>query len=87
MISLAVIVPKGTHTIPHDTSPPLTAMTPAAAVSGIYLAHPQARYFSVGRIGRDQVEDYAVRKGMSLEETERWLRPNLGYETRALSPL
>src|SRR5207245_6947927 len=63
------------------------AMTPAAAVSGIYLAHPQARYFSVGRIGRDQVEDYAVRKGMSLEETERWLRPNLGYETRALSPL
>ncbi|MFY9579974.1 MAG: methionine synthase [Gaiellaceae bacterium] len=56
------------------------AMTPAAAVSGIYLAHPQARYFSVGRLGRDQVEDYAARKGMSLEEAERWLRPNLGYE-------
>ena len=59
------------------------AMTPAAAVSGIYLAHPQARYFSVGRIGRDQVSDYAARKGMSLEETERWLTPNLGYETRS----
>jgi 5-methyltetrahydrofolate--homocysteine methyltransferase len=59
------------------------AMWPAAAVSGIYLAHPQARYFSVGRIARDQVEDYAARKGMSVEETERWLRPNLGYETRS----
>jgi 5-methyltetrahydrofolate--homocysteine methyltransferase len=58
------------------------AMVPGAAVSGIYLAHPQARYFSVGRLGRDQVEDYAARKGMSLEEAERWLSPNLGYETR-----
>ena len=56
------------------------AMIPAAAVSGIYLAHPQARYFSVGRLGRDQVEDYAGRKGLSIEETEYWLRPNLGYE-------
>src|SRR6266540_2247148 len=59
------------------------AMTPAAAVSGIYLAHPQARYFSVGRLGRDQVEDYAARKGMTLEEAERWLAPNLGYEARS----
>jgi 5-methyltetrahydrofolate--homocysteine methyltransferase len=59
------------------------AMTPAAAVSGIYLAHPLSRYFSVGRLGRDQVEDYAVRKGIPLEEAERWLRPNLGYETRS----
>jgi 5-methyltetrahydrofolate--homocysteine methyltransferase len=59
------------------------AMTPAAAVSGIYLAHPQARYFSVGRIGRDQVADYAARKGMTVEEAERWLAPNLGYETRS----
>ena len=56
------------------------AMSPAAAVSGIYLAHPQSRYFSVGRVGRDQVEDYALRKGVSVEEAERWLRPNLGYE-------
>jgi 5-methyltetrahydrofolate--homocysteine methyltransferase len=55
-------------------------------VSGIYLAHPQARYFSVGRLGRDQVEDYAARKGITIEEAERWLRPNLGYEARELSP-
>jgi 5-methyltetrahydrofolate--homocysteine methyltransferase len=59
------------------------AMTPAAAVSGIYLANPQARYFSVGRLGRDQVEDYASRKGWTVEEAERWLAPNLGYETRS----
>jgi 5-methyltetrahydrofolate--homocysteine methyltransferase len=56
------------------------AMLPAASVSGIYLAHPQARYFSIGRLGRDQVEDYAARKGESVAEAERWLRPNLGYE-------
>jgi 5-methyltetrahydrofolate--homocysteine methyltransferase len=62
------------------------AMTPAAAVSGIYLAHPRSRYFSVGRIGRDQVEDYAGRKGMSLTEAEHWLRPNLGYEPEVARP-
>jgi len=56
------------------------AMTPPASVSGIYLAHPQARYFAVGRIGRDQVEDYAKRRGDTPEESERWLRANLGYE-------
>src|SRR3954466_3913285 len=56
------------------------AMTPAASVSGIYLAHPEARYFSVGRLGHDQVEDYARRKGISLGEAEGALRPNLGYE-------
>jgi 5-methyltetrahydrofolate--homocysteine methyltransferase len=55
------------------------AMTPAAAVSGIYFAHPLARYFSVGRLARDQVEDYAARKGISVDEAERWLGPNLGY--------
>src|SRR5205823_5201714 len=60
------------------------AMTPAAAVSGIYLAHPLARYFSVGRLGRDQVEDYARRKDLPVEEIERWLRPNLGYEAAEL---
>jgi 5-methyltetrahydrofolate--homocysteine methyltransferase len=59
------------------------AMLPAASVSGIYLAHPQARYFSVGRIGRDQVAAYAVRKGMSVSEVERWLGQNLGYDPRA----
>jgi len=56
------------------------AMIPGAAVSGIYLHHPQARYFSVGRVTRDQVADYARRKGIDLAEAERWLRPNLGYE-------
>jgi 5-methyltetrahydrofolate--homocysteine methyltransferase len=55
-------------------------MTPAASVSGIYLAHPEARYFSVGRLARDQVEDYASRQGISTEEAETRLRPNLGYE-------
>jgi len=55
------------------------AMVPGASVSGIYLAHPQARYFSVGRVGRDQVEDYAARKGLPVEAAEVWLRPNLGY--------
>jgi len=55
------------------------AMLPAAAVSGVYFGHPQARYFSVGRIGRDQAEDYAARKGLPLEEVERWLAPNLSY--------
>ena len=59
------------------------AMTPAASVSGLYLAHPDARYFAVGRVGRDQVEDYAARKGVSVAEAERWLRPNLGYEPAA----
>jgi 5-methyltetrahydrofolate--homocysteine methyltransferase len=49
-------------------------------VSGIYLAHPEARYFSVGRLGRDQVEDYAARKSISLADAERALRPNLAYE-------
>jgi 5-methyltetrahydrofolate--homocysteine methyltransferase len=56
------------------------AMTPAASVSGIYLGHPEARYFSVGRLGRDQVSDYAARKGLALADAERSLRPNLGYE-------
>ena len=56
------------------------AMWPAAAVSGFYFSHPQSQYFAVGKIGRDQVEDYARRKDMTLGEAERWLAPNLGYE-------
>ena len=60
------------------------AMTPAASVSGLYFAHPQARYFAVGKIGRDQVEDYARRKGMSVSETERWLAPILAYEPESV---
>ena len=55
-------------------------MWPAASVSGLYFAHPDARYFSVDRITKDQVEDYARRKRMSVAEVERWLAPNLGYE-------
>ncbi len=55
-------------------------MYPAASVSGLYFAHPEARYFAVDRLTRDQVEDYARRKGMPLAEVERWLSPNLGYD-------
>ena len=55
------------------------AMSPAASVSGLYLAHPLSRYFDVGRIDRAQVEDYARRRGLALDEMERWLAPNLGY--------
>jgi 5-methyltetrahydrofolate--homocysteine methyltransferase len=56
------------------------AMDPASSVSGLYFSHPQARYFSVGRIGADQVQDYHRRKGLDLREVERWLLPNLAYE-------
>ncbi len=56
------------------------AMTPAAAVAGLYFAHPKSRYFMVGKVGKDQVEDYARRKGMPFTEVQRWLRPILGYE-------
>jgi 5-methyltetrahydrofolate--homocysteine methyltransferase len=56
------------------------AMWPAASVSGFYFAHPEAKYFAVGKIGRDQVEDYARRKGMDQRAVERWLSPNLNYD-------
>ncbi|HEV2007941.1 MAG TPA: vitamin B12 dependent-methionine synthase activation domain-containing protein, partial [Burkholderiales bacterium] len=56
------------------------AMLPASSVSGFYFAHPQSQYFAVGKIGRDQVEDYARRKDMPLAEVERWLAPYLGYD-------
>ncbi len=56
------------------------AMFPAASVSGLYFAHPEARYFSVDRITKDQVDDYAARTGMTTRDAERWLAPNLGYE-------
>ncbi len=61
------------------------AMWPAAAVSGFYFSHPDARYFGVGKIGRDQVEDYAARKGWSVEEAERWLAPILNYDPKRLA--
>jgi 5-methyltetrahydrofolate--homocysteine methyltransferase len=54
------------------------AMLPAASVSGLYFSHPAAKYFAVGRIGRDQLEDYAARAGMTVDEAARWLAPNLG---------
>ncbi len=57
------------------------AMWPGAAVSGLYFSHPESRYFVLGRVARDQVEDYARRKGWTLREAERWLSPNLGYRT------
>ncbi|MGA8103739.1 MAG: vitamin B12 dependent-methionine synthase activation domain-containing protein, partial [Candidatus Acidiferrales bacterium] len=56
------------------------AMMPAAAVSGFYFSHPESRYFAVGKIDRDQVEDYHRRKGMDLRAMERWLAPNLNYD-------
>ncbi len=56
------------------------AMVPPASVSGIYFAHPKAKYFAVSRLDRDQVEDYATRKGMPLAEVEKWLQPNLNYD-------
>ena len=57
------------------------AMWPGAAVSGLYFSHPQSQYFVLGQIGRDQVEEYAKRKGWTVEEAEKWLSPNLGYRT------
>jgi 5-methyltetrahydrofolate--homocysteine methyltransferase len=62
------------------------AMLPAASVSGLYFAHPAARYFTVGRIDREQLADYAARKGISIAEAERWLSPNLGYDPRKPAP-
>ncbi len=59
------------------------AMYPAASVSGLYLAHPDAHYFNVGKLGQDQITDYAARKGQSVSETEKWLAPNLNYEREA----
>jgi 5-methyltetrahydrofolate--homocysteine methyltransferase len=56
------------------------AMSPAASVSGWFFAHPDASYFAVGTIQRDQVEDYARRKGMDVDDVERWLAPNLAYD-------
>jgi 5-methyltetrahydrofolate--homocysteine methyltransferase len=56
------------------------AMIPASSVCGYYFAHPEARYFAIGKIGRDQAEEYALRKGMNLDVIERWLAPNLAYD-------
>jgi 5-methyltetrahydrofolate--homocysteine methyltransferase len=72
--------------VEHSTGISLTesfAMLPTASVSGFYFSYPQARYFPVGKLGADQAEDYARRKGMSLATVERWLGANLGYEAHA----
>lgn len=61
------------------------AMWPAAAVSGLYFSHPDARYFGLGKIARDQMQDYAGRKGWSLQEAERWLGPNLNYDPKLIA--
>ncbi|MEB5974718.1 methionine synthase [Pantoea dispersa] len=69
--------------VEHHTGMKLTesfAMWPGAAVSGWYFSHPESKYFAVAQIQRDQVEDYAARKGMSVSDVERWLAPNLGYD-------
>ena len=58
------------------------AMLPAASVSGFYLWHPESRYFGIGRIGRDQLEDYARRAGMPLDDAARWLAPNLADDAQ-----
>ena len=57
-------------------------MLPASSVSGWYFNHPDAKYFGIGNLGRDQVVDYAARKRLTLEVAERWLGPNLGYDLR-----
>ncbi|PJZ70681.1 methionine synthase [Leptospira perolatii] len=63
------------------------AMWPASSVSGLYFAHPESKYFAVAKINKDQIEDYASRKGMSVPEVERWLSPNLAYDTKETVPV
>jgi len=73
----------GVGEIEKETGITLTdslAMHPAAAVSGLYFAHPHAQYFAVGKIAKDQVCDYAERRGSSIEDTEKWLRQSLAYD-------
>ena len=62
-------------------------MWPASSVSGLYFAHPESKYFGVGKIDRDQVLDYHLRKGMDLREVERWLSPSLNYDPDQVSPV
>jgi 5-methyltetrahydrofolate--homocysteine methyltransferase len=61
------------------------AMWPGSSVSGLYFAHPESKYFAVGKLGRDQILDYHLRKGMPLQEVERWLGPWLNYEPQAMA--
>jgi 5-methyltetrahydrofolate--homocysteine methyltransferase len=70
----------------HVTLTENFAMNPASAVSGLYFAHPEAKYFGVGMIARDQIEDYARRKGLDIATVEKWLAPNLGYDPDKIAP-
>src|SRR5208282_5333475 len=74
--------------VEHNTGIKLTesgAMWPASSVSGLYFAHPEAKYFGVGKLGRDQLLDYHLRKGMALQTVERWLSPYLNYDPDKLA--
>ena len=73
----ALLDPQGTSGV---TLTEHYAMYPAAAVSGWYFAHPEAKYFAVGKVEKDQVASYSARKGQDVAVSERWLAPNLGYE-------
>lgn len=61
------------------------AMLPASSVSALVFSHPQSEYFAVGHINKDQVVDYAKRKGLSVQEVERWMRPHLNYDTQSVA--
>src|SRR5207237_6018689 len=63
------------------------AMWPGSSVSGLYFAHPEAKYFAVGKIDRDQLLDYHLRKGMTVQEVEKWLSPYLNYEPGETTPV
>ena len=77
---LIITYPVGSKSPPGKEATENFAMWPAASVSGFYFSHPGSHYFGVGKIGRDQVKDYARRKDMDVAEVERWLRPNLAYD-------
>ena len=79
---LAGIIEDQTAYIPKVKLTESFAMTPASSVSGLYFANPETSYFGVGKIFKDQVEDYAGRKNLSVEVVEKWLGPNLGYSSK-----
>ena len=91
-VAACLVIEAVTRLLPGamgNATSPLTesfAMWPGAAVSGLYFSHPKSAYFGIGKIERDQVEDYAARKGFSVEETERWLAPILNYDPRSFAP-
>ena len=85
-LSIMAVLTVGISTIEPDKNAGITinesfAMLPTAAVSGFYFSHPDAKYFGTGKIQKDQVEDYAKRKGANIKIVERWLAPVLNYDT------